>query len=147
MRTFKQPIEVLLIEDNPGDVLLTQLALKNTKLIGKLNVVEDGAEAIAYLRKEGKYARACTPDLIILDLNLPKVDGREVLATIKADPELSVLPVVVLTTSDHHKDIVECYKAHANCFITKPLDLDMFADTVRSIEQFWLSITELPTRA
>lgn len=147
MRTAKQPIEVLLVEDNPGDVLLTQLALKNTKLIGKLNVVEDGAEAIAYLRKEGKHARARTPDLIILDLNLPKVDGREVLATIKADPELSVLPVVVLTSSDHHKDIIECYKAHANCFITKPLDLDMFADAIRSIEQFWLSVSELPTRA
>lgn len=147
MRTAKQPIEVLLVEDNPGDVLLTQLALKNTKLIGKLNVVEDGAEAIAYLRKEGKYARARTPDLIILDLNLPKVDGREVLATIKADPELCVLPVVVLTSSDHHKDIIECYKAHANCFITKPLDLDMFADAIRSIEQFWLSVSELPTRA
>lgn len=139
------PIEILLVEDNPGDVRLTQEALKESKLLVNLNVVYDGVEALAYLHKDqDKYAEKPRPDLILLDLNLPKKDGREVLAEIKADPSLKVIPVVILTTSRDEKDILKTYGLHANCYVTKPLDLDQFIDVVDKIEHFWLCIVKLP---
>ena len=139
-----KPIEILLVEDNPGDVRLTKEALKEAKVINNLNVIKDGMEALAYLRKEGPYAAASRPHLILLDLNLPKRDGREVLATIKADDALKRIPVVVLTTSQDEQDVLKSYNLHANCYITKPVDLDQFVRVVRSIEDFWLGIVVLP---
>lgn len=139
-----KPIEILLVEDNPGDVRLTKEALKEAKVINNLNVIKDGMEALAYLRKEGPYAAAPRPHLILLDLNLPKRDGREVLATIKADEALKRIPVVVLTTSQDERDVLKSYNLHANCYITKPVDLDQFIRVVRSIEDFWLGIVVLP---
>ncbi|WHZ13997.1 MAG: Two-component transcriptional response regulator, LuxR family [Nitrospira sp.] len=139
-----KPIEILLVEDNPGDVRLTREALKEAKVINNLNVIKDGMEALAYLRKEGPYAAAPRPHLILLDLNLPKRDGREVLATIKADEALKRIPVVVLTTSQDEQDVLKSYNLHANCYITKPVDLDQFIRVVRSIEDFWLGIVVLP---
>lgn len=139
-------VEILLVEDNPGDVRLTQEALKETKLVNKLHVVGDGEEAIAFLRKQGKHANARQPDLILLDLNLPKKDGREVLAEIKNDPDLQRIPVVVLTTSKSEQEVLKAYNLHANCFVTKPIDLDQFMHVVKSIEDFWLSIVRLPSK-
>ena len=141
---MSNPIEILLVEDNPGDVRLTQEAFKDGKLSNRLHVVGDGVEAIAYLRRTGQYASAPRPDIILLDLNLPKKDGREVLATIKNDEELRRTPVVVLTTSKSEQDILKVYDLHANCYITKPIDLDEFMAVVRTIEDFWLSIVKLP---
>lgn len=138
-------IEILLVEDNPGDVRLTEEALKEGKVVNRLNVVPDGVEALAYLRKEGEYASAETPDLILLDLNLPKKDGREVLAEVKEDPELRMIPVVVLTTSRDEQDILKSYDLHANCYITKPVDFEQFISVVRAIEDFWLSVVKLPS--
>jgi two-component system, chemotaxis family, response regulator Rcp1 len=138
-------IEVLLVEDNPGDVRLTREALKDGRLLNSVTVVGDGVEALSFLRREGKYANAVTPDLILLDLNLPKKDGREVLAEIKADPRLRRIPVVVLTTSSAEEDILKTYDLHANCYITKPVDLEQFIQVVKSIEDFWLSIVKLPS--
>ena len=138
------PIEILLVEDNPGDVRLTQEVLKEGRIANVLNVVMDGVEALKYLRREGDYAKVRDTDLILLDLNLPKMDGREVLAVIKADPVLSRIPVVVLTTSGAEADILSAYSLHANCYITKPVSLDRFVDVVRSIEDFWLSLVRLP---
>jgi chemotaxis family two-component system response regulator Rcp1 len=138
-------IEILLVEDNPGDVRLTEEALKEGKVVNSLNVVPDGVEALAYLRKEGEYASAETPDLILLDLNLPKKDGREVLAEVKEDPELRMIPVVVLTTSRDEQDILKSYDLHANCYITKPVDFEQFISVVRAIEDFWLSVVKLPS--
>jgi CheY-like chemotaxis protein len=138
------PIEVLLVEDDPGDVLMTQEAFEEHKVRNNLAVVNDGTEAIAYLRREGQYADAARPDLVLLDLNLPKKDGREVLAEIKSDPHLRRIPVVVLTTSGAEQDIVESYNLHANCYVRKPVDLDAFVEVVRSIDSFWLAIVKLP---
>jgi len=133
------------VEDNPGDVRLTQEALTDGKVRNNMQVVEDGVEAVAFLRREGKYANASRPDLILLDLNLPKKDGREVLAEIKADEDLRRIPVVVLTTSKAEEDIFKAYDQHANCYITKPVDLDQFIAVVRSIENFWFTIVKLPS--
>jgi chemotaxis family two-component system response regulator Rcp1 len=138
------PIEVLLVEDNPGDVRLTREALKEGKVCNHLSVAVDGVEALAFLRREGRYAGAPRPDVILLDLNLPRKDGREVLEEIKADPALRSIPVVVLTTSEAERDIAGAYALHANCYITKPVDLDQFITVVRSIESFWFSIVKLP---
>ena len=140
-----KPIDILLVEDNPGDARLAKEALKESKLSNNLYHVEDGAEAMAFLRAEGKYADTPRPDLILLDLNLPKKDGREVLADIKADEDLRRIPTVILTISSDEEDILKTYDLHANCYITKPIDLTQFVKVVRSIEDFWLSIVKLPS--
>jgi chemotaxis family two-component system response regulator Rcp1 len=137
-------VEILLVEDNPGDVRLTLEALRDGKMNNNLSVVEDGEEAMAFLRREGGYANALRPDVILLDLNLPKKDGREVLAEVKADENLRRIPVVILTTSQAEEDILRSYNLQANCYVTKPLDLDQFIKVVRSIEEFWLTIVKLP---
>ncbi|MGA2159771.1 MAG: response regulator [Dehalococcoidia bacterium] len=139
-----KPVDVLLVEDNPGDVRLTREALKDAKLAINLHVAGDGVEAIAFLRRDKEYASKPRPDLILLDLNLPKKDGREVLADIKNDPDLRRIPVVIVTTSKAEEDILRSYDLHANCYVTKPLDLDQFVKVVHSIEQFWLTIVKLP---
>ena len=139
-----KPIEILLVEDNPGDVRLTIEALKEAKVINHLTVVKDGVEALAFLRRQGSYDTAPRPHLILLDLNLPRKDGREVLADIKADDNLKRIPVVVLTTSQDEQDVLKSYNLHANCYITKPVGLDQFVRVVRSIEDFWLGIVVLP---
>jgi two-component system, chemotaxis family, response regulator Rcp1 len=139
-----RPIEILLVEDNPGDVRLTIEALKEAKVRNHLSVAKDGVEALAFLHREGSYAAAARPDLILLDLNLPRKDGREVLAEIKADTSLRAIPVVILTTSQADQDILRSYELHANCYITKPVDLDQFITVVKSIEDFWLTIVTLP---
>jgi chemotaxis family two-component system response regulator Rcp1 len=141
-----EPIEILLVEDSPGDVRLTREALQEAKVSNHLHVVPDGAEAMAFLRHQGRYADAPHPDLILLDLNLPKKDGRQVLEEIKADPALKRIPVIVLTTSDAESDVLRSYDLHANCYLVKPVDVDRFFEQVRSIEGFWLSIVRLPTR-
>ena len=138
------PVEILLVEDNPADVRLTREALNSDRLWNNLSVAKDGVEAMAYLRRQGRFAAAPRPDLILLDLNLPKKDGREVLAEIKADPNLMRIPVVVLTTSDAEEDILKTYGLHANCYITKPVDLDQFITVVKSVEEFWFTIVKLP---
>jgi CheY-like chemotaxis protein len=138
------PVEVLLVEDNPGDVRLTREALKEGKVRNNLSVVGDGVEALAFLHREGNYSSAPRPDIILLDLNLPRKDGRQVLAEVKADPELRRIPVVVLTTSKAEEDILKTYELHANCFITKPVDFEHFIKVVQSIESFWLTIVQLP---
>lgn len=142
-----RPVDILLVEDNPGDVDLTIEALKEGKVANRLRVADDGVEAMAFLRREGKYADAFRPDLILLDLNLPRKDGREVLAEIKADPALKQIPVVVLTTSEAEQDIVKSYQLHANCYITKPVDLEQFIRVVRAIDEFWLTVVKLPREA
>ena len=141
-----KPIEILLAEDNPADIKLTMVALEKTKLANSMNVVRDGEEALAYLRKEGQHASANRPDLILLDLNLPKKSGHEVLAEIKADPLLKTIPVVILTSSDDEQDIVKTYGNHANCYITKPVDLNGFMEIVKKIDDFWFTIVKLPRR-
>jgi two-component system, chemotaxis family, response regulator Rcp1 len=142
--TSVAPIDILLVEDNLGDARLTQEALKESKMLNTLHHVKDGVEAMEFLRKEGRHKDSPTPDIILLDLNLPRKDGREVLAELKAMPRLKNIPVVVLTTSDAEQDIVMSYNLHANCYITKPVDLDKFIEIVRGIENFWLSIVKLP---
>ena len=139
-----KPIEILLAEDSPGDARLTIEGFKDAKVKNNITVVEDGMEALAYLRHEGPYANAALPDLILLDLNMPKKDGREVLAEIKADEELRRIPVLVFTISNAEKDILEAYDLQASAFITKPIDLDEFITVVRSLEEFWLTIVKLP---
>ena len=139
-----KPIEILLVEDNPGDVRLTMEALKEAKVMNNLTVLKDGEEALTYLRRQGPYAKAKRPHLILLDLNLPRKDGREVLAQIKAEETLKRIPVVVLTTSQDEQDVLKSYNLHANCYVTKPVDLDQFIRVVRSIEDFWLGIVVLP---
>jgi len=139
-----KPIEILLIEDNPGDVRLTEEALAEGKVCNNLTLAKDGVEAMAVLRREGDHAEAERPDLILLDLNLPKKDGREVLAEIKEDPDLKRIPVVILTSSKAEEDVVHAYDLNANCYITKPVDLDQFLFVVKSIEDFWLSVVMLP---
>ena len=137
-------VEILLVEDNLGDIRLTQVALKDSKIANTLNVVKDGVDALAYLRREGPFANAVRPDIILLDLNLPRKDGREVLEEIKADEILRRIPVVVLTTSSADEDILRSYNLHANCYITKPVDLNSFVTIVKSIEHFWFQIVKLP---
>jgi len=141
-----RPIEILLVEDNPGDVRLTKEAFKDSKVLNSLNVAKDGAEAMAFLRREGKYTDAVRPDLILLDLNLPKKDGREVLTEIKNDLNLKRIPVVILTVSKAEEDIIRSYELHANCYIAKPVDLDRFIEVVKAIEDFWFTIVKLPPR-
>jgi two-component system, chemotaxis family, response regulator Rcp1 len=138
------PIEILLVEDNPGDADLAREALENSKIRNTLSVVGDGEEALAFLRRSGKYAAAPRPDLILLDLNLPRKSGREVLAEIKSDDYLKRIPVVILTVSKDEEDVLESYNLHANCYITKPIDLHQFLRVVRAIEDFWLTIVKLP---
>ncbi len=142
-----KPIEVLLVEDDPGDVLMTQEAFADHKVSNRLTVVSDGAEALAYLRREGKYADAVRPDLILLDLNLPRRDGREVLEEIKKDDALVQIPVVVLTTSAADEDIVRSYQLHANAYVTKPVDFERFIAVIRQIDEFFVSVVRLPPRA
>jgi CheY-like chemotaxis protein len=137
-------VEILLVEDNPGDVRLTIEALRESKVRNQLNVVHDGVEALSFLRCEGAFVNAVRPDLILLDLNLPRKDGREVLAEIKADARLRTIPVVILTTSRAEQDILRSYELQANCYITKPVDLEQFMTVIRSIEDFWLTIVTLP---
>lgn len=139
-----RPIEILLVEDNPGDVRLILETLKESKVLNNIHVAGDGVEAIAFLRREGKYMDKPHADLILLDLNLPKKNGHEVLAEIKEDPDLKRIPVVILTISKAEEDILRSYNLHANCFITKPVGLDQFIEVVKSIEDFWLSIVKLP---
>ena len=139
-----RPIEILLVEDNPGDARLVKEALKDGKVLNELHVVRDGVEALDFLKREGKYADAVHPDLILLDLNLPKKGGHEVLAEIKDDPDLKRIPVVVLTVSKAEEDIMITYNLHGNCFITKPIDFDQFVHVVKAIEDFWLTIVKLP---
>lgn len=141
---FMAPIEVLLVEDSPADVRLTKEALKEEKMHINLHVVGDGVEAMQFLHREGKFEKAIPPDLILLDLNLPRKDGREVLKEIKSDADLKRIPVVVLTISKAEEDILKTYNLHANCYITKPIDLNQFSHVVKSIKEFWLTIVKLP---
>lgn len=141
-----KPLKILLIEDDPGDIELIKVALEDSKLGPKLFVVEDGQQAIDFLQKKGPYSDAAVPDLILLDLNLPKKDGRQVLKEIKLDEKLKAIPVVILTTSKAERDILECYRLGANCCITKPVGLDKFLSLVRCLEEFWFTIVKLPTR-
>jgi len=141
-----RPIEILMVEDNPGDVRLTIEALKEGKVRNNLTTVEDGEAAMKFLRRQGPYSKVPRPDLVLLDLNLPKKNGREVLAEIKDDPDLKRIPVVILTVSEAEQDIIKSYNLHANCYITKPVNLEQFIKVVRSIEDFWLSIVMLPPR-
>ncbi|MFE9016258.1 response regulator [Streptomyces cyaneofuscatus] len=142
-----QPIEVLLVEDDPGDELMTREAFEDNKIRNTLHVVRDGQEALDFLYRRGEYTDAPRPDLVLLDLNLPKYDGRQVLEQIKGDPELSLIPVVVLTTSSAEEDILRSYKLHANAYVTKPVDLDQFIAAVRQIDEFFVTVVRLPGRA
>ena len=139
-----RPAEVLLVEDSPGDVRLTREALKEGKVRNNLSVVSDGVEAMEFLRREGKYRDAPRPDIVLLDLNMPRKDGREVLAEMKSDEQLKRIPVVVLTTSEAEQHILRTYELHANCYLTKPVDLEQFISIVKSVEDFWLTIVQLP---
>jgi len=139
-----RPIKILLVEDSEPDVVLTEEALKTAEVVNSLFVAEDGVEAMEFLRQEGKYGDAPRPDVILLDLNLPRKDGRKVLEEIKSDPSLATIPVVILTTSQDEKDVFGAYSAHANCYITKPVDFNQFINVVRSIEEFWLRVVRLP---
>ncbi|PKN45602.1 MAG: response regulator [Deltaproteobacteria bacterium HGW-Deltaproteobacteria-17] len=145
IKSLGEMVDILLVEDNEGDARLAKEAMRDSKIRNTLHHVLDGEEAMAFLRREGKYADAPRPDLILLDLNLPRKDGREVLAEIKGDPSLRLIPVVILTVSNAEEDILKTYNLHANCYITKPIDLDQFIKVVRSIEDFWLTIVKLPT--
>jgi len=145
--TRVRPIEILLVEDNPGDVRLTVEALREAKVCNHLAVAADGVEALEFLHRHGRHTLAPRPDLILLDLNLPRKDGREVLADIKSDPALRHIPVVVLTTSHAERDILQAYDLHANCYIVKPMDFRGLTDVVRSVEEFWLSVVKLPANS
>ena len=146
LETRGRPVEILLVEDNEGDVRLTKEALKEAKVRNNLHVARDGIEAMEFLQRNGKNADAVRPDLILLDLNLPRMDGREVLAQVKADNDLRRIPVVILTTSKDDEDILKTYDLHANCYITKPVGLEQFITVVKSVEDFWLTIVKLPQR-
>jgi CheY-like chemotaxis protein len=139
-------IDILMVEDDPGDVRLTREALKGSKLLHSLNVVEDGVAALDYLRRNAPYQEAVRPDLVLLDLNLPRKDGREVLAAMKQDPALRAIPVVILTTSQAEEDVLRAYNLNANCYVTKPVDFDQFMRIVRTIEEFWLNVVTLPPK-
>ncbi len=145
--TQPSPIHILLVEDNPGDAELTREALADSKLLSRLHVVRDGVEALAFLHQEGEYAQVPRPDLVLLDLNLPRKDGRAVLKEIKADPSLRLIPVVVLTSSQAEQDVARAYELNANCYVTKPVGLEQFLTIVQSIEQFWLTVVKLPRDA
>jgi len=145
-RAEYRPIEILMVEDNPGDIRLTVEALKEGKVRNRMQTVSDGEEALAFLRRQGPYAEAPRPDLVLLDLNLPKKTGQEVLAEIKEDPDLRRIPVVILTASEAEADIIKTYNLHANCYITKPVDLERFIEVVKSIEDFWLTVVMLPPK-
>ncbi|MFD7970433.1 response regulator [Streptomyces clavifer] len=147
MNDSAQPIEVLLVEDDPGDELMTREAFADNKIRNTLHVVRDGKEALDFLYRRGEHAGAPRPDLVLLDLNLPKYDGRQVLERIKTDPELALIPVVVLTTSSAEEDILRSYKLHANAYVTKPVDLEQFIRAVRQIDDFFVSVVRLPGRA
>ena len=138
--------DILLVEDNPGDVRLTKEALKDAKVLNEIYVAKDGIEAMEFLNKKGLFAKAPTPDLILLDLNLPKKDGREVLAEVKKDPKLKHIPVVILTTSKADEDIIKTYNLHANAYITKPVDLNRFVEIIHALEEFWFTIVKLPPK-
>ncbi|HEX9514175.1 MAG TPA: response regulator [Puia sp.] len=140
-------IHILLVDDNEGDILLTREALEEAKIVNRISVAYDGIEAIRFLKKDPPFSRGDTPDLILLDINLPKMDGKEVLSIIKSDPALKRIPVIMLTTSSSEKDILTSYDNHANCYITKPVDLERFMEVVRTIEDFWTSIVKLPKSA
>jgi CheY-like chemotaxis protein len=140
------PIEVLLVEDDPGDVLLIREAFQDNKVANRLHVVEDGVEALEFMRRQGRHAEAPRPDLVLLDLNLPRKDGREVLAEVKEDGELRSIPIVVLTTSQAEEDVLRSYELHANAYVTKPVDFDRFIGVVRQIDQFFVSVVKLPNR-
>jgi CheY-like chemotaxis protein len=142
--TKATPVEILLVEDNPGDVRLTKEALKEGKVYSNLHWAKDGVEALEFLRRQGKFADVPRPDIILLDLNLPKKDGREVLSEIKNDDDLKRIPVVILTTSKAEEDVLRSYQLHANCYVTKPVDLDKFIVVVQSIDKFWLTVVTLP---
>ncbi len=144
MRSAQHPVKILLVEDNPGDVLLTREAFNEGSYFPELSVVEDGEEALRFLRKQGDHRNAPRPDLILLDLNLPKKDGRELLAEVKQDPDLQQIPVIVLTTSEADQDVRRAYRLHANCYLTKPLDMDSFLRKMRAVEDFWLNVVRLP---
>lgn len=144
MENNTRSIEILLVEDNPGDARLTLEAMRDAKVSNRIHVVEDGVEAMEYLRRQGRYSEALRPDLILLDLNLPKKDGREVLAEVKADPDLKRIPVVVLTTSRAEEDVLRAYDLHANCYVTKPVDLEQFMRIVSLIDEFWIKVVTLP---
>jgi CheY-like chemotaxis protein len=139
-----RPVEVLLVEDDEGDVLMTREALDEGKVLSRLTVVCDGVEAVAYLRREAQYAGAPRPDLVLLDLNLPRRDGRQVLEEVKADPELRRIPVVVLTTSEAEEDVLHSYDLHANAYVTKPVDFERFVEVIRQIDEFFISVARLP---
>jgi CheY-like chemotaxis protein len=139
-----RPVEILLVEDNPGDERLTREALKEGKVYSNLHWAKDGVEAMEFLRRTGRFANAIRPDIILLDLNLPRKDGREVLEEIKSDAQLKCIPVVILTTSKAEEDVLKTYGLHANCYVTKPVDLDKFITVVKSIDAFWLSVVTLP---
>lgn len=141
-----EPIHILLVEDNLGDIRLTQEALKDSKIFNTLSVVNDGKEALSYLKREGKFKNAELPDIILLDLDLPEMDGREFLSIIKNDPKLRLIPIIVLTVSQSDQDVLKVYNLQASCYITKPVDLDQFLTVVKSIENFWFSIVKLPGR-
>ncbi len=145
MTLLVRPIDILLVEDNVGDVELTREALGTAKVKNNLHVVQDGVEAMAFLRRQGRHAPPPRPDLVLLDLNLPRKDGREVLGEIKGDPDLKSIPVVILTTSAAEQDIVRSYALHANCYVSKPFDLGEFVKVVQSIEDFWLAVVKLPS--
>ncbi|HEY0186925.1 MAG TPA: response regulator [Cellulomonas sp.] len=146
MARTAQPIDVLLVEDDPGDVLMTQEAFEDSRVPNRLSVVSDGVSALAFLRKEGEHADAPTPDLILLDLNLPRMDGREVLQALKGDEALRSIPVVVLTTSEAEEDVLRSYALHANAYVTKPVDFDRFVEVVRQIDDFFVQVARLPRR-
>lgn len=141
-----QDLEILLVEDNEGDIRLTIEAFKEAKIRNSIRVVRDGEEAIAYLRKQGVYENAPAPDIILLDINLPKIDGKEVLSIMKNDPLLKTIPVIMLTTSSADSDVQDAYANHANCYVVKPVDLNKFMEVIRSIEEYWVSIVKLPSR-
>jgi two-component system, chemotaxis family, response regulator Rcp1 len=144
IRNAGEPVEILLVEDNPGDYRLTKEALKEGKVYNNLHWAQDGVEAIDFLKRQGRHAKAPRPDIILLDLNLPKKDGREVLSEIKGDEDLRKIPVVILTTSKAEEDVLKSYDLHANCYVTKPVDLDKFIVVVQSIDRFWLTVVTLP---
>ena len=146
MNADGRPVDILLVEDNPGDVRLTREALREGKVRNNLHCVMDGVEALTFLRREAHFSDSPRPDLILLDLNLPRKDGRQVLAEVKSDPRLRQIPVVVMTTSKADEDVIRSYDLHANCYIPKPLDLDHFIQVIQGIEDFWLTIVKLPTR-
>jgi len=145
MTTRSGTLDVLLVEDDPGDVILIEEAFADSNLANSLHVVTDGIEAMDYLRKQGRYAHVATPDLVLLDLNLPRMDGREVIAEVKADPRLRVIPIIVLTTSEAEDDVMRSYALHANAYVTKPVDFGRFVEVVRQIDHFFVNIVRLPS--